>query len=101
MLIENHQVKGAQSVPFRSKISARSGDATSNFTKKVENGSNVAKSSKASKVPAKNQPILSKGETLVVEDIEDQDFLVKELEDIGHLVSKSYIEEQIGREDKN
>ena len=42
-----------------------------------------------------------KGETLVVEDIEDQDFLVKELEDIGHLVSKSYIEEQIGREDKN
>ena len=101
VLIENHQVKGAQSVPFNSKISARSGDATSNFTKKVENGSNVAKSSKASKVPAKNQPILSKGETLVVEDIEDQDFLVKELEDIGHLVSKSYIEEQIGREDKN
>ena len=98
VLIENHQVKGAQSVPFNSKISARSGDATSNFTKKVENGSNVAKSSKASKVPAKNLPILSKGETLVVEEIEDQDFLVKELEDqdIGHLVFNSYIEEQNG-----
>ncbi|KAK9995186.1 hypothetical protein SO802_024889 [Lithocarpus litseifolius] len=70
-----------------------SGDATSNFTKKVENGSSVAKSSKASKVPAKNQTVLTKGETLVVEEIEDQDFLVKELEDqdIGHLVFNSYI----------
>ena len=71
MLIENHQVKGAQSVPFSSKISAWSGDATSNFTKKDENGSNVAKSSKASKVLAKNQPVLAKGETLVVEKIKD------------------------------
>ena len=97
VLIEN-QVKGAQSIPFSSKINAWSGDATSNFTKKVENGWNVAKSSKASKVPAKNQPVLSNGETLVVEEIEDQDFLVKELEDqdIGHLVSNSYIEEQVG-----
>ena len=77
LLIENHQVKGAQLVPFSSKISAWSGDTTSNFTKKVENGSNVAKSSKASKVPAKNQLVLSKGETLVVEEIENQDFLVK------------------------
>ena len=97
VLIENHQVKGAQSVPFSSKISARSGDATSNFTMKVENGSNVSKSSKASKVQAKNQRVSSKGETLVVEEIEDQDFLVKELEDqdIGNLVFNSYIEEQI------
>ena len=95
MLIENHQVKGAQSIPFSSKISARSCDATSNFTKKVETGSNVAKSSKASKVPAKNQLVLSKGETVVVEEIENQDFLVKELEDqeVGHLVFNSYIEE--------
>ena len=99
VLIENHQVKGAQSVPFSSKISARSGDATSNFTMKVENGSNVSKSSKASKVQAKNQRVSSKGETLVVEEIEDQDFLVKELEDqdIGNLVFNSYIEGQIGK----
>ena len=95
MLIENHQVKEAQSIPFSSKISARSGDVTSNFTKKVENGSNVTKSSKASKELAKNQPVLSKGETLVVKEIEDQGFLVKELEDqdIGHLVFNSYIKE--------
>ena len=41
---------------------------------------------------------MSNGETLVVEEIEDQEFPVKELEDqdIGHLVSNSYIEEQIG-----
>ena len=41
---------------------------------------------------------MSNGETLVVEEIEDQDFLVKELEDqdIGHLVFNSYIEEQNG-----
>ena len=41
---------------------------------------------------------MSNGETLVVEEIEDQEFPVKGLEDqdIGHLVSNSYIEEQIG-----
>ena len=45
VLIENQQVKGAQLATFSSRISARSGDATSNFNKKVEDGLNVAKSS--------------------------------------------------------
>ena len=64
--IENQKVKGAQLAPFTFRISAQSG-ATFNFTKKVKNLSNLAKSSKASKILANQEPsYLSKGKKTMV-----------------------------------
>ena len=91
-MIETQQTKRSQSSLFNSRTSPSSG-ATSNFTKNwrwptknVEIGSSSTGSNEVSKVPTKNQPVLSKGKTLVVEEIEDQDFLVQELEDQDLLV---------------
>ena len=110
VLIETHQTKISQSSLFNSRTSPSSG-ATSNFTKNwrwptknVEIGSNTTGFNEVSKIPAKNQPFLSKGETLVaketeyldllVEELESQDLLVKELESQDLLVIfNSYIEE--------
>ena len=91
-------------------------------TKNVKIGSNTIGSNEVSKVPTKNQPILSKGKTLVVEEIEDQDFFVRELEDqnllvevfkdqdllvkeledhdVGQPIFDNYVEKQIGEEGK-
>ena len=91
-MIETQQTKRYQSALFNS-ITSPSGGAASNFTKhwrqptkNVEIGSSTTGSNEVSKVPTKNQPVLSKGKTLVVEEIEDQDFLVQELEDQDLLV---------------
>ncbi|KAK9998798.1 hypothetical protein SO802_018401 [Lithocarpus litseifolius] len=128
VLIETQQTKRSQSAIFNSRTSP-SGGAASNFTKRwrqptknVEIGSNTAGSNKVSKIPSKNQPVLSKGETLVVEEMEDLDFLVEELEDqdllvevfedqdllvedledhdVGQPIFDNYIEEQTGEEGK-
>ena len=128
VLIETQQIKRSQSALFNSRTSP-SGGAASNFTqrwrqptKNVEIGSNTAGSNKVSKIPAKNQLVLSKGETSVVEEIEDLDFRVEELEDqdllvkaledqdllvedlenhdVGQCIFDNYVEEQIGEEGK-
>ena len=94
MLIETQQTKRSQPALFNS-ITSPSGGAASNFTKhwrqptmNVEIGSNTTGSNEVSKVPAKNQPVLSKGKTLVVEELEDQDLLVEAFEDQDLLVEK-------------
>ncbi|KAF3958238.1 hypothetical protein CMV_016835 [Castanea mollissima] len=92
-MVETQQTKRSQSTLFNSRTRL-SGGIASNFTKhwrqptkNVEIGSNTTRSND-SKIPAKNQPVLSKGETLVVEEIEDLDFLVEELEDLDFLVEE-------------
>lgn len=87
---------------FSSQISGPSGDTTSNFTNKVEKGSNVVGSHEVSMVIAKNQLVLSIGKILLVEEIEDQNLLVEELEDhdMEQPIFENYFEGKIGEEGK-